>query len=74
FDGERAGAGVAVENFDLDIFAEYLPHHESIEGQFHWWCEKGKNLMLGHLESLYLPPAPSFARRGWLRSLSLSKG
>jgi uncharacterized protein (TIGR00661 family) len=74
FDGERAGAGVAVENFDLDIFAEYLPHHESIEGQFHWWCEKGKNLMLGHLESLYLPPAPSIARRGWLRSLSLSKG
>jgi hypothetical protein len=50
FDGERAGAGFAAENFDLDLMAEYLPHHESIEGQFHWWCEKGKNLMLGHLQ------------------------
>lgn len=73
FDGERAGAGFAAENFDLDLMAEYLPHHESIESQFHWWCAKGKNLMLGHLEELvasrtsatsyeisYLPPAPSF--------------
>lgn len=73
FDGERAGAGFAAESFDLDLMAEYLPHHESIEGQFHWWCAKGKNLMLGHLEELvasrtsatkfeisYLPPAPSF--------------
>ncbi len=52
FDGERAGAGIAAENFDLDMLAEYLPHHESIESQFHWWCAKGKNLMLGHLEEL----------------------
>ena len=52
FDGERAGAGFAAENFDLDLMAEYLPHHESVETQFHWWCAKARNLFLSHLEEL----------------------
>jgi UDP-N-acetylglucosamine:LPS N-acetylglucosamine transferase len=52
FDGERAGAGLAAETFDLDVFAEYLPHHVSVESTYHWWCAKAKNLFLGHLEEL----------------------
>lgn len=51
FDGERAGAGIASENFDLDYFVEYLPHHET-NSDFQWWIAKTKNLFLGHLEEL----------------------
>ena len=71
FDGERAGAGIASESFDLDFFAEYLPHHESIEGSFHWWCGKSNQLFISHLEELVgeniydLPLTPSLPRRGW---------
>lgn len=52
FDGQNAGAGIASGYFDLDYFAEYLPHHESVQGSYHWWCAKAKQLFVAHIEDL----------------------
>ncbi len=36
-DGELSGAGVQARSFDLSIFKDYLPKHESVQATFQHW-------------------------------------
>ncbi len=49
-DGQRAGAGVAAESFDLKALLQYIPHHNpQVSERFRAWHEQGYFLFIGAL-------------------------
>ncbi|HAK78251.1 MAG TPA: glycosyl transferase, partial [Runella sp.] len=53
-DAQRAGAGVAAEEFDLSLLLDYLPNHVPAQDHFQEWCAQATTLFLAHLEEVAL--------------------
>lgn len=53
-DAQRAGAGIAAEEFDLSLLLDYLPKHVSPQDEFQRWCHQTPTLFLAHLEEVAL--------------------
>jgi len=51
-DAQKAGAGIPADTFDLSILLNYLPQHQSIQGQFQHWCSQSSAIFLQHLEEV----------------------
>ncbi|GAB2572516.1 glycosyltransferase family protein [Spirosoma areae] len=66
-DGQRAGVGIASDNFDLEQLLAYLPRHNSqVSEQFRSWYAQGYFMFLAALNRAITPTSrPS---RGFFRS------
>ena len=53
-DAQRAGAGIAAEEFDLSLLLDYLPNHVPAQDHFQAWCDQATSLFLAHLEEVAL--------------------
>lgn len=51
-DGERAGAGIRSDRFDLDAFIAYLPRHDPRTDEFQAWVSSAAERMIPLLESV----------------------
>jgi uncharacterized protein (TIGR00661 family) len=51
-DGERAGAGIADIEFNLDRFIDYLPVHENVSERFKEWQGQAANIFLKNFEEV----------------------
>ncbi|MGA7303898.1 MAG: glycosyltransferase family protein [Rhodothermales bacterium] len=54
-DGERAGAGIRSDRFDLDAIMAYLPRHDSATEEFRGWVGSAPERIVGVLESVVAP-------------------
>ncbi|HYG38732.1 MAG TPA: glycosyltransferase family protein [Cytophagales bacterium] len=49
-DAVKAGAGVSVSSFDIQILLDFLPEFIPVKDIFHKWVDKADELFLQHLE------------------------
>ncbi len=45
-DGDKAGAGIYADGFNLDLLMEYIPCHENKSEEFIQWCRQTRYLMM----------------------------
>ncbi len=68
-DGQRAGVGIASDNFDLDQLLNYIPRHDAqLSERFRAWHAQGYFLFLGALNRAATPTSkPSSGGFFWTR-------
>lgn len=60
-DGDKAGAGIYADGFNLDLLLDYLPYYENKSDEFIQWCRQTRYLMmLCFAEVLHQQPEDHF--------------
>ena len=50
-DGQKAGAGVPNDRFDLTVLIDYLPHYVDVSGWFRRWANQNEEVFIKQLTS-----------------------